>query len=107
MILEELLESQNNASLLGLMLNVKPYDVEAIETTYKQPKDKLYHIILTFLRQSEQPTWRVIIKALKSKVVNLQHLAASLERAHFPDPNTVRELQTASGKSVMWKCSFY
>ena len=51
-------------------MNVKPYDVVVIQATYQQPKDRLLHIILAFLNQAE-PTWRVIVEALRSPVVNL------------------------------------
>ena len=43
-ILEEILDVQNHAHLLGLAMNVKPRDVEAIKTTYQQPNDRLLYI---------------------------------------------------------------
>jgi hypothetical protein len=92
-ILEELLEAQNQAHLLGLMMNVKPRDVEAIQATYQQPKDRLLHVIIAFLQQAEpMPTWRAIIEALKSPVVGLTALAMRLEAAHFPDPTSTRDM---------------
>ena len=101
-ILEELVDAQNHAHLLGLMMNVNPSDVEAIQTTYQQPKDKLLHIIIAFLNQTQpRPTWRAIIKALRTKTVNLPRLAASLEEAHFPEPATVHESSTVSGESAI------
>lgn len=99
--MEELVEAQNHAHLLGLMLSVKPHNVEAIQKTYQQPMDRLFHIILAFLRQSQpRPTWKVIIDALRSQVVNLPELATRLERAHFPAQTAVQELPTASGEPV-------
>ena len=92
-ILEELLDAQNHAHLLGLMMNVKPRDVEAIQTTYQQPKDRLLHIIIAFLRQAEpRPTWRAIVDALKSSVVGLTALARRVEATHFPDPTSTRDV---------------
>ena len=100
-ILKELLEAQNQAHLLGLMMNVKPRDVEAIQATYQQPKDRLFHIIIAFLQQAEpRPTWRVIVDALKSPVVSLTALARRVEAAHFPDPTATRETPAISGKSM-------
>ena len=94
-ILEELLEAQNHAQLLGLMMNVKPRDVEAILTTYQQPKDRLLYIILAFLQQAEpRPTWRAIVEALSSPVVGLTALARKVEVAHFPDPTRDVEPET-------------
>ena len=92
-ILEELLDAQNHAHLLGLMMNVKPRDVEAVQATYQQPKDRLLHIILAFLNQAEpRPTWRAIVEALRSPVVNLPALAKKLEAAHFPDSTSTRDV---------------
>ena len=92
-ILEELLEAQNHAHLLGLMMNVKPRDVEAIQATYQQPKDRLLHIIVAFLQQAEpRPTWRAIVDALKSPVVGLTALARRVEAAHFPHHTATRDV---------------
>ena len=101
-ILEELVEAQNHAHLLGLAISVKPRDVEAIQMTYHQPKDRLLHIILAFLQQEEpRPTWRVIVDALKSPVVGLTALARRVETAHFPDSTAVRAPPTVSGRCVI------
>ena len=63
-ILEELTEAQNSANLLGLMFNIKPFEVEAIQARYQNPKERLCQIILAFLRQAEPPlTWRAIVNA--------------------------------------------
>ena len=77
------------------MMNVKPRDVEAIQATYQQPKDRLLHIIIAFLNQTEpRPTWRVIVNALKSPVVDLTALASRVEAAHFPHPTATRDVVT-------------
>ena len=77
------------------MMTVKPRDVEAIQATYQQPKDRLYHIIIAFLQLAEpRPTWRAIVDALKSPVVGLTALARRVEAAHFPDPNSIGDVVT-------------
>ena len=92
-ILEELLDAQNQAHLLGLAMNVKPSDVKAIQAmTYQQPKDRLLHIIIAFLQAEPRPTWRAIVNALKSPVVGLTALARRVEAAHFPDDMATRKL---------------
>ena len=99
-ILEELLDAQNSAHLLGLMLNVKPRCVDAILIKYQDQKDRLYHIILAFLGQAEpRPTWRVIVDALRSRTVNLTALARRVEAAHFPDLAATRPRPPATGDS--------
>ena len=91
-ILEELRTAQNHAHLLGLALEINPVDVTAIVETYEKPLDRLLHIILKFLSQSEPPpTWRTIVNALRSPIVNLTALAKRVEAAHFPDPTASHE----------------
>ena len=84
------------------MLNVKPRDVEAILNKYQDPKDRLYHIILAFLGQAEpRPTWRVIVDALRSPVVNLTALARRVEAANFHDLTAARDVvPETTGKSL-------
>ena len=75
------------------MLNVRPRDVDAILIKYQDQKDRLYHIIIAFLGQAEpRPTWRVIVGALRSPVVNLTALAERVEAAHFPDLTAARDV---------------
>ena len=80
-------------------MNVKLRDLEAIQTTYQQPKDRLLHTIIAFLQQAEpRVTWRAIVNALKSPVVSLPALAKRVEALHFPDATSTREL---SGESAI------
>ena len=89
-IVDELLDAQSHAHLLGYAMKLKHRDVEAIQTTYQQPKDRLLHIIIAFLQQAEpRPTWRAIVDALRSPAVNLPALAERVEAAHFRDPRDV------------------
>ena len=98
-ILEELTEALGHAVVLGVMLSIKPVELEAISKMYQDPKERLYHIILAFLRQAEPPpTWRAIVNALKSSAVNLTALAKRVEEAHFPDPTASRDPPTTSGE---------
>lgn len=99
-ILEELLEGQNHAHLLGLMMNVKSREVEAIKAMYQQPKDQLLQVILAFLKQADpRPTWRVIVEALKNPVVGLTALARRIEAAHLPHQTSTHDiLQETTGK---------
>ena len=101
-ILEELLDAQHCSHLLGLAMNVKLRDVEAIQAIYQQPKDRLLHIIIAFLRQAEpRPTWRAIVDVLKSPVVGLTALARRVEAAHFPDTTATRETPALPGKFII------
>ena len=88
-ILEKLLPAQNKSYELGLKLKLQQHEVEAIHMKYSDPRECLLQIIITFLRKVDpRPTWRVIIQALRSPVVDLPTLARRVEAAHFPDDMT-------------------
>ena len=79
--------------MLGLGLNLRLHEVEAIHTRYSDPRECLLHIIIAFLRQVEpRQTWRVIVEALRNPIVNLPALARRVEAAHFPDPTATRDV---------------
>ena len=89
-ILEELLSAQNQSYLLGLKLKLPLHEVEAIHLKYSDPRERLLHVIIAFLRQAQpRPTWRVIVEALGNPIVNLPALARRVEAAHFPDPTAI------------------
>ncbi|CAI8038471.1 hypothetical protein GBAR_LOCUS21449 [Geodia barretti] len=86
-VLEELLPAQNKSYELGLKLKLQQHVVEAIHDTYSKPRNRLLHVIIAFTNQVEpRPTWRVIVKALRSRVVDLPALANTVEAAHFLVP---------------------
>ena len=90
-VLEEILEAQNQSRFLGLKLNVPDYIVTGIHTQYSDPKERLYYVMVEFLKQvNPRPTWRTIVAALRSSAVNLPQLAIRVEAAHFPDPTSTR-----------------
>ena len=101
-ILEELLSAQNQSYLLGMKLKLPLHEVEAIHLKYLDPRERLLHVIVTFLRQAEpRPTWRVIVEALRNPIVNLPALARRVVAAHFPDPTATREPSTVFGESAI------
>ena len=99
-MLEELLPAQNQSYELGLKLNLKPHEVKSIHTTYSEPQSRLLHVVIEFLNEVDPnpPTWRVIVDALKSHVVNLPHLAKVVEAAHCPDITSTPVVPKASGR---------
>ncbi|CAI8044591.1 hypothetical protein GBAR_LOCUS24716, partial [Geodia barretti] len=84
-VVDELVEANTKSFPLGLFL-LPTAKVEAIHAQFKNPQDRLTHIIIEFLKQAEpRPTWRAIVNALRSPSVALTALARKLEAAHFPD----------------------
>ena len=100
-VLEALLPAQTQSYLLGMKLKLEIHEIEAIHKKYLDPRDRLLHIILAFLRRAEpRPTWRVIVDALRNPLVNLTTLAERVEAAHFPDLMATRPPPPATGQSV-------
>ena len=86
-VLEELLPAQNKSYELGLKLKLPQYAVEAIHSKDLPPEKYLFKVLIKFLQQVEpRPTWRVIVQALRSQVVNLSALARAVEEDHLPNP---------------------
>ena len=82
-ILEELLPAQNRSKLLARKLKLQEHTVQTIHNSYTDKTECLCQVILEFLNQVEpRPTWRVILDALRSPVVNLPRLAQDIEKRH-------------------------
>ena len=82
-IVEELLPAINESLFLAGKLKLLDHTVKALARQYTDPKECLYHIIVEFLKGVEpRPTWRVILDALRSSIVNLPRLAKEIERRH-------------------------
>ena len=100
-VLEELVEAQNHSYRLGLKLKLPSHVVDSIRAQYSDPRDRLLQVLLEFMRQTEpRPTWRVIIDALRSRAVNLPHLAEIVEAAHFPDTTATRDVPQQSTGNI-------
>lgn len=85
-VLGEILEAQNQSYVLGLKLRLPVYIVDGIYERYSEPRDRLLHVLIEFTKNVEpRPTWRAIVDALRSPVVNLPRLANKVEAEHYPN----------------------
>ena len=91
-ILEELLEAQSHAYLLGLKLGLRVPVLDGICASYSQPRERFLQVLIAFTQQVERPAWRAIVDALRSPALNLMSLARRVEAAHFPDPTAIRDV---------------
>ena len=79
-IVENLASAHTQSFVLGIRFNLSLHEVEAIHSEYLDIHVRFLQIILAFLKQQNpKPTWRVIIEALRSPIVNLPGLADELE----------------------------
>ena len=88
-VLEELYKAQNHSQFIGLKLKVPQHIVDGILKAHSEPRDQLYDVIVEYLKQVEPgPTWRAIADALRSPVINLTHLAKTIEEKYCVAPTT-------------------
>ena len=89
--------AQNDSYALGLKLKLPQYEVDAIHSGHMRPRDRLLHVIIEFLKQAEpRPTWRVILEALRSPMVNQSALARRIESDYPPEPIATASVSTGS-----------
>ena len=100
-VLEAVLPAQNKSYELGLKFKLPPHEVKAIHSSQCEPRECLRDVVIRFLERTEPgPTWRVIIDALRSPLVDLPALASKLEAVHFPDSTSTGGVVTeTTGRS--------
>ena len=82
-VINALWPARHKTYVLGLRL-IPVHELLSIHSNYSNPGDRLLHIILAFLQQAEpRPTWRVIVDALRSPMVNLTALAERVEYVYL------------------------
>ena len=92
-ILNEIYEARVRAYFVGLNLKIPTDVLESIRCQYGDDGERLYYVILEFLKQVYPvPTWRAIVDALKSPTVNMVKLAEKIETKFCfpPKPDTAR-----------------
>ena len=90
---------------IGLELGLTVEDLDIIAETNLKDADKcLTEILAQWLRQANPlPTWSIVVKALRSQIVNLTQLASkieneSLDPATTPTYRNIREFQALNDK---------
>ena len=84
-ILKEILPAMNRSRYIGMALKIPEHIIQTIHDRYEDPQDRLSYILLEFLKQVEpRPTWRAIVDALKSPLVNCTYLAQEVEKSYCP-----------------------
>ena len=80
---EELFDVRAKWKLLGLVLGLPKSTVDGIHKHYEDQADQLRRVIAVFLEQKEpRPTWMVIVKALRSPLINENALARKIEERY-------------------------
>ena len=85
----DILDVQTKSDLFGRVLKLPATTVESIHQQYSNPQDRLFHIIDELVKQVEPPpTWRVILEALRNRLIGHSRLAQEIESKYCPCPST-------------------
>ena len=85
----EILEVQTKSKTFGRVLGLPRVTVDSIHQQHSDPQECLFGVLDEFVKQVEpSPTWRVIVEALRNRLIGQHHLAQEIERKYCPLPPT-------------------
>ena len=64
---------------LGLQLNLRVNKLDGIRTQFHNPRDQLLEMLKTWLTTADNPSWKSLTDALRSRTVGANQLADHLE----------------------------
>ena len=79
LLLEELLDVQTKWYHLGLQLKVSVEKLDRIRKEFPDPRDQLLEMLNAWLTTSDNPSWKTVTDALRSRSVGASLLANILE----------------------------
>ena len=89
-----ILDAKNKSQFLAGKLKLpKPIFDEIYKKQHYNAQERLYEVTHEFVNRLEpRPTWRLIIQALRSPLIDLPLLAKKMERKHCPTPKTPNDI---------------
>ena len=83
-MLEEVLDVAAQWYNLGLKLKVRNGRLNSIRAEFSIPEDQLREMLNAWLTTGDNPSWKTLIDALRSRMMGATHLAAVLEAKYCP-----------------------
>ena len=83
-VLEEILDVSADWYDLGLQLKVSIGTLKSIRAEFCSPKHQLRETLNAWLTTGDNPSWKTLIDALRSRMVGASQLAATLETKYCP-----------------------
>ena len=83
-MLEEVLDVAAQWYNLGLKLKVRTGRLNSIRTEFSTPEDQLREMLNAWLATGDNPSWKTVVDALRSKMVGASQLAATLKTKYCP-----------------------
>ena len=88
---EELYDARTKWQNIGLGLNMKPTDLEAIGMKHKNdPGECFRELLSTWLKQAN-PMWATLVEALKSPTVGFEQLSETVQEKHLSRASASKE----------------
>ena len=69
---------------LGLQLKVRTGTLESIRADFSAPRHQLREMLKAWLTTGDNPSWKTLTAALRSRMVGASQLAAALEAKYCP-----------------------
>ena len=91
-MLEEVLDVAAQWYNFGLKLKVRTGRLDCIRTEFTTPEDQLREMLNAWLTSGDNPSWKTLIDAARSKVVGACQLAAVLEAKYCPVERTESDI---------------
>ena len=83
-VLGEVLDVSADWYDLGLQLKVRTGTLDNIRADFTAAKHRLREMLKAWLTTGDNPSWKILIDALKSRMVGASQLAAALEKMYCP-----------------------
>ena len=88
-VLDEVLDVSAQWYPLGLQLRVRANMLDSIRLQFQNPRDQLLEMLKTWLTTSDNPSWKTLTDALRSRSVGASQLASVLETKYCLTEETV------------------
>ena len=83
-VLEEVMDVCTQWYNLGLQLKLRTGTLDRINAQFRDPRDHLREMLKTWLTTGDDPSWKTLTDALRSRIVGASHLADVLEKKYCP-----------------------
>ena len=87
-VMEEILDVSADWYDLGLQLKVSIGTLKSIRAEFNAPKHQLRETLNAWLTTGDNPSWKTLTDALRSRMVGASQLAAALETKYCPVEGT-------------------
>ena len=105
-VLEEILDVSADWYDLGLQFKVSIGTLKSIRAEFCSPKHQLRETLNAWLTTGDNPNWKTLIDALRSRMVGASQLAATLEKKYCPvegtklDAGCIAKVSTNCGHAI-------